>query len=62
VSQCRLEPHVGAVVAVAKRFQAHPPPAVARRVRLERDDLEAVQGPDRAAASRLFLSHDLHPP
>jgi hypothetical protein len=44
---------------VARRLQADPAQPVARRGRLERDDLEPVQGPERVAVPRLFLSHDL---
>ena len=45
---------------VASRLQADPPQPVTRRGRLERDDLaQDCQGPERAAASRLLLSHYL---
>jgi hypothetical protein len=43
---------------VASRLQAHPPQPVARRGRLERDDLaQCCKGPERAAEFRFFLSH-----
>lgn len=44
--------------AVASCLQAHPPQPVARRGRLERDDLaQCCKGPERAAEFRFFLSH-----
>jgi hypothetical protein len=44
---------------VASRLQARPPQPVARRVRLEREKLEPVQGADRVAGLRLHLLHHL---
>ena len=47
----------------ASCFQAHPPQAVARRVRLERDELaQYFKGLDRVAASRLLVSRHLYLP
>jgi hypothetical protein len=48
--------------AVASRLQAHPAQPVARRARLEREDLEQVKGPERAAESRRLTTHDRPPP
>ena len=42
----------GGCLTVARRLQAHPPQQVARRVRLERDDLaQCCKGPERATKS-----------
>ena len=49
--------------AVASRLQAHPPQPVARRGRLERDELaQDCQGPERASVFRLLMSHRLRLP
>src|SRR5262249_40641479 len=45
----------------ASRLQPHPPQAVARRDRPERDGLAPVQRPDRTAAFGLSLWHHLVP-
>src|SRR5262245_59282998 len=45
----------------AFRLQADPPQPVARRVRIEREDLAPVQGPDWVAVPRFVLSHHLSP-
>src|SRR5581483_3504603 len=47
---------------VASRLQPRPPQPVARRGRRAREKLEPVQGSDRVAGLRLFLSHHLHLP
>src|SRR5262245_9845595 len=49
-------------LTVASRFQADPPQPVARYGCLEREGLVPVQGPDRVAASQLFLSDHLRLP
>src|SRR5262245_40600739 len=46
----------------ANRLQAYPPHLVARCVGRKRDDLEAVERPNRAAGQLPFLLHDLSPP
>src|SRR5258708_6460369 len=47
---------------VTSRLQADLPQPVARRGRLDREDLEPLQGPERAAVSRFLLSHHLRLP
>ena len=49
----------GGLRTAARRLQADPSQSVARRVRLEREDLAPVQWADYVAAPRLFLSHHL---
>ena len=51
----------GGRLTVASRLQAYPPEQVARRARLERDELAQLKGPERATKSWLLLSHDRPP-
>jgi hypothetical protein len=52
----------GRCLTVARRLQARPPQPVARRNRLEWDDLEPVPWPDWFAALRFVPSHRMRPP
>jgi hypothetical protein len=49
----------GGLRTAARRLQADPSQSVARRGRLEREDLAPVQATDCVAAPRLVLSHHL---
>ena len=59
VGQGGLVEFKGALRSAAHRLQADPPQPVAPGGRLERDGLEPVQGPDRAAVYRFLLWHQL---